>query len=113
MKRMSVRRPIKFILMGILAILALALFGFVVMLLWNSLMPDVFGLRTVSYWQAVGLLILGRMFFGGFRGRPNHGTRWRRSLERWEQMTPEEREKFREGMRRSCRPGAPEAKAEA
>jgi len=113
MKRMSVRRPIKFILMGILAILALALFGFVVMLLWNSLMPDVFGLRTVSYWQAVGLLILGRMFFGGFRGRPNHGTRWRRSLERWEQMTPEEREKFREGMRRSCRPGATEAKAEA
>jgi hypothetical protein len=113
MKRMRVRRPVKFVLMGILAMFALVLFGFVVMLLWNSLMPDVFGAKTVSYWQAVGLLILGRMFFGGFRGRPNHATRWRRSMERWEQMTPEEREKFREGIRRSCGPVTPEAKTEA
>ena len=113
MKRMNVPRPVRFLLMGIFAVLALALFGFVVMLLWNSLMPAVFDLKPVSYWQAVGLLILGRMFFGGFRGRPNHATRWRRGLERWDQMTPEEREQFRQGMRQRCGPGAPEAKAEA
>ena len=99
--------------MGILVVLGLALFGFVVMLLWNTLMPAVFGLRAVSYWQAVGLLILGRIFFGGFRGRPNHAMRWRRSLERWDQMTPEERDQFRQSMRQRCGPGVPDVKAEA
>ncbi len=110
MRRMNVPRPVRFLLMAIFAIVALALFGWVVMLLWNELMPAVFGLKTVSYWQAVGLLILSRIFFGGFRGRPNHATRWRHNMERWEKMTPAEREQFRQGMRQRCGPGGPEAK---
>jgi len=113
MKNMNLPRPIKFVLIGILGVLLMALFGYVVMLLWNALMPAVFGLKTVSYWQAVGLLILCKIFFGSFRSRPNHATRWRHSLERWEKMTPEDRERFRQGMRQRCGPGAPEAKAEA
>jgi hypothetical protein len=85
--------------------LGVTVFGFVVMALWNRLMPVVFGLHVISFWQALGLLVLSKILFGGFRGRPGFGMHWRqRMMERWEQMTPEEREKFRTGMRRGCGP---------
>ena len=84
------------------AALAVAAIGFVSMHLWNYLMPAIFGLHVITFWQAVGLLLLGRLLFGGFRPRGG-GFGWRRKMmERWEQMTPEEREKFREGMRHRC-----------
>lgn len=83
----------------VLAILGIAVFGFVVMSLWNWLMPAFFSLHTVTYWQGLGLLLLSKIFFGSFRGGPGPRTR-ARIIERWEQLTPEEREKFREGMRR-------------
>jgi len=85
---------------------AVAVLGLVVMALWNRLMPDLFGWRSISFGQALGLLILTRLLFGGFRGGPGRHLRWRgRMRERWERMTPEEREKFREGMRGCGRPG--------
>ena len=57
------------ILLGILAITGIAiLFGFIVMWLWNWLMPEIFGLTTITYWQAVGLFILAKFIFGGFGG---------------------------------------------
>ncbi len=44
--------------------------GYVVMVLWNAIMPEVTGVRPVSFWQAVGLLALARLLVGGFsRGR--------------------------------------------
>ncbi|MCT4622429.1 MAG: hypothetical protein N4A46_02310 [Schleiferiaceae bacterium] len=43
-----------------------ALFGFIIMWLWNHLMPEIFDLPILSYWQAVGLLILAKLLFGGF-----------------------------------------------
>ena len=67
------------------------------------LAPAVFGLRTITLWQALGILILSKILFGGFRGRPGYGGPWRRRMsERWQQMTPEEREKFRQGMFSRC-----------
>ncbi len=60
-------------------------------------MPPLFGLKTIGYWQALGLFILAKIFFGGFRGARPGGHVRRRMRERWEQMTPEEREKFRQG----------------
>ena len=90
-------------------------FGVVVMSLWNWLMPSLFGWRVINFSQALGLFVLTRILFGGFRGRPAGHLFWRRRMmERWEQMTPEEREKFREGMRRRCgpfQPSRPEEKA--
>lgn len=84
-----------------LAILALALFGFIVMSLWNWLMPALFGLHTLTYWQAFGVLILSRILFGGLAGRSCHGRdRARRRM--WEHMTPEQRERFRGGLRDAC-----------
>ena len=94
---------------------ALLVFGFVVMTLWNWLMPSLFGWRLINFWQALGLLVLSRILFGGFRGRPAGRMDWRRRMmERWEQMTPEEREQFRAGMRRRwrpCQPSTPEENA--
>jgi hypothetical protein len=55
------------IIFGISAILGFAiLFGFVIMLLWNWLMPEIFGLATITYWQAVGIFILFKVLLGGF-----------------------------------------------
>lgn len=87
------------------AILGLVVFcligGEVVMLLWNWLAPALFGLRPVTFWQALGLLALCRILFGGFGMGGNASRRSRRrGAERWEQMTPEERERFRQGRHR-------------
>jgi hypothetical protein len=84
-----------------LTVAAIAAFGFLVMDLWNWLAPEVFGLHTIGFWQALGLLILSKILFGGFHGKP--GGHWRhRMSERWQRMTPEEREKFREGIFSRC-----------
>ncbi len=57
------------IVLGVMAALAFAtLFGFIVMWLWNALIPDIFGLIRIDYWQAVGLLILFKVLFSGFGG---------------------------------------------
>ena len=89
------------------AILGMVIFswigGEVVRLLWNWLAPALFGLRQVTFWQALGLLALCRILFGGFGlgGGSSHRSRRRmreRMAERWEQMTPEERERFRQGL---------------
>ena len=50
-----------------LAVLFLVVIGFVVMSLWNGLAPALFGWKAIGYWQAVGLIILIRLLFGGFR----------------------------------------------
>jgi hypothetical protein len=105
MKKYWLIRRLKFVLF---AAAALVVIGFIVMSLWNWLMPSLFGWSIISFWQALGLLVLCRILFGGFRGRPAGHMYWRRRMmERWEQMTPEEREKFREGIRRRWRPFQP------
>src|SRR5262245_47686734 len=82
---------------------AVGVFSFVVMSLWNWLMPSIFGARPIGVWQAFGLLILSRILFGGFRGGWGGRGRWRyRMMERWNQMTPEEREKFQAGLQARC-----------
>jgi hypothetical protein len=102
MKKNRLARIGKFVVM---AAAVLALLSFVVMRLWNWLMPELFGLHVLSYWQALGLLVLSKILFGGFRGGRGGRMFWRRRMmERWEKMTPEEREKFREGLRGRCGP---------
>ncbi len=87
-----------------LAIAGIALFIFVgtelVMHLWNWLLPPLFGWRTLTFWQAFGLLVLCRILFGshGWRGgsRPFIRERIReRMATRWQHMTPEQRERMR------------------
>ena len=100
MKRYRFLRVLK---IALIATLAVTVFSFLVMSLWNVLMPGIFAVRAISFWQALGLLVLSKILFGGFRPHTGGGPRWRRRmLERWEQMTPEEREKFKQGMRSGC-----------
>jgi len=89
-----------------LAVLGIAAFivigGEIVMRLWNWLLPPLFGWRVVTFWQALGLLVLCRILFGGLGmhgGRGGHRGWRRRMEERCENMSPEEREKFRQKMR--------------
>lgn len=71
-----------------------AFFSFVVMMLWNHLMPQVFGLPEISFWQALFMLLLSRILFGGhFRHGHNNHFRMRRDVQT---MSTEERETFRE-----------------
>jgi hypothetical protein len=90
-----------------LAILGMLLFiaigGEVVLQLWNWLLPPIFGWRQITFWQALGMLALCRILFGGFglHGSGRSNIR-RRMAERWEHMTPEERERFRHGLRGRC-----------
>jgi len=100
MKGKWILRGAKFVLF---AALVAAVLSLVVMSLWNWLMPPLFALERIGFWQALGLLALAKVLFGGFRGRPGSPLSWRgRMIERWAQMTPEEREKFQQGMRGRC-----------
>ena len=122
---MRLTRLTRLMIIAPLVILGMAIFtiigGGLVMLLWNWLAPTLFGLSEVTFWQAIGLLALCRILFGGFGlGGGGHRSGSRRRMdgrirdrvrermdERWEEMTPEEREKFRQGMHDRARPTTP------
>ena len=82
-------------------IVGFAVLSAVVMLLWNALLPDLLHVPPLRYLQAAGILILSRLLFGGLRG---HFGPWRRRAwrERWDSLTPEERERLREKFGRHC-----------
>lgn len=64
---------IPLIIGGVFLVLALAfVFGLFVMLLWNWLMPEIFGLTKISYWQAWGLVLLAHILFKGAAGLKHH-----------------------------------------
>ncbi len=92
----------------VLTIAGLALFGYIVMLLWNALVPELFKGPYIMYLQAVGLLLLTRilLYTGGGGCCSRRGwrkARWRKRWERkLEKMTPEQREKFKTAFRSRC-----------
>src|SRR5947209_8630266 len=92
---MKIRRKLIFLapvaILGVLLFIALG--GEIVMQLWNWLLPPIFALREINFWQALGILALCRILFGGFAG-----PRFRRTS----QMSPEERERFRQRIRERC-----------
>ena len=94
----------------VLVALALTVFGFVTEHLWNWLMPVIFGLKTITFLQALGLVVLSKILLGGIHKHGHGGgpRGWKRHMaDRWERMSPEERERFKAGMRgrRDCWPG--------
>lgn len=86
-------------------IAAVFLFGAIVMWLWNAILPAVIGVKTISLWQALGILVLSKILFGGFhggwRGRHRNG-RWIEMKEKFAAMTPEEKEKFKSEWKNRC-----------
>jgi hypothetical protein len=64
---------IKWILRGLLfGIAFIAFFGLILMLLWNALIPQIFGLTKLTYLQSVGILILSKILFSGFGRKGGH-----------------------------------------
>ena len=93
-----------FIPIGVAAILALV--SYVVMQLWNNLLPDILHVGTITYWQAMGIFILCKILFGfgpkGGRGGAPWMRRKQMMQERLAGMTAEERERFKEQMKNRC-----------
>ena len=76
-------------------LVAIAGFSYITMLLWNALLPEIFKLPQINFWQAAGLLVLSRLLFGF---NVHWGSRQddRRNLrKKWDRMSPEERETFK------------------
>jgi hypothetical protein len=110
---MKAKYIVKGIMFGLLCVAAFFAFGWVTMHLWNWLIPSIFtSVRAITFCEAIGLLILSRILFGGFRGGwrgrchrghcGSHGNWKSRWESKWSQMTPEEREKFRKGFGKKC-----------
>ncbi|MEQ8425832.1 MAG: hypothetical protein RIA63_14035 [Cyclobacteriaceae bacterium] len=87
-------------------LLGVSLFGLVTQLLWNWLVPMLFAGPVITFWQALGLLLLTKILFWPF-GKRHHGGHkggyWRPYWkEKWNKMTDEEKQQFREKMREKC-----------
>jgi hypothetical protein len=98
MRRFGILKVLKIV---VFVALALLVFGFVTMHLWNWLMPAIFGLKTITFLQALGLVVLSKILLGGIHKHGHGGPRgWKRGMEeRFARMTPEERERFRAAMK--------------
>ena len=97
----------KFLLIPLAVIAFVALIGFVVMTLWNNLLPDILHVGTITYWQALGIFVLCKILFGfgkGGRGFRGGGAPWMRGKweDRFKNMSPEEREHFKNKIRNRC-----------
>jgi len=84
------------------------LFSYIVMRLWNGILPDVLGVKLISFWQAMGILVLSKILFSGFGGfahkKEQFKNRFRQRMrEKWENMTPEEKQKFKEEWKDRCK----------
>ncbi len=105
MRAWWMRKAAAFVAMAVVLVLA---FGGVVMLLWNAVVPDVFGAPPLTYWQATGLLLLTQVLFRGMgRWRAYHHPaardRWKHKLEeKLAAMSPEERDQFRAEWKKRC-----------
>jgi hypothetical protein len=99
------KRPFLFPFFVLAAAAAIAAFGAVVMLLWNAILPALTGWGTLSWLQAVGLLVLSRILFGGFRSGRGGRHAWqqrRHWRERWANLTDEERAALKQRWQQRC-----------
>jgi len=95
-RKRRIAKLVVFVFPSILLFMALMVFG--VFFLWNRVMPAVFGLNAITYWQALELMVLSWILFRGPRG-PLMGGGWRHQMgKRWLKMTPAEREEFMRGL---------------
>jgi hypothetical protein len=78
-------------------------FGFVVMMLWNSILPLVLGVSTITFWQALGILVLSKILFGGFNGGKCHYKKhWHEKSEKWMNLSEEEKESLKADWKNRC-----------
>ena len=113
MKGFWLKKAIGMVVCAALAIVAL---GFVIMTLWNHILVTVLSVKAITYTQALGIFVLSKLLFGGFRGKGcgcgnSCGLRGkgREMKEKWQNMMPEERETFKQNWRSRCRTWGKEA----
>ncbi|TDE16436.1 hypothetical protein [Dyadobacter psychrotolerans] len=112
---------VRFGMFPFFALIAALVLGAAVMVLWNAILPELTGVRTIRYWQAVGLLALCRILLGNFGGRMGRAERWKNHWNKemadpseqnanrykqwggkWMNMSDEERLHFKDEIRRRC-----------
>ena len=104
--RNRVPMPVKGIL--VLAFIALVFFllGNIIVFLWNEVLVEVTGVKTINFWQALGLFLLGRILFGGFRFSGGRRRKWQQKRrmwkEKWMDMNEEERAEFKAKWKARC-----------
>jgi hypothetical protein len=88
-----------------LVVLGFLVFGYITMYLWNWIMPYLFHLPTIDFYMAIGLVVLSKILFGGMRMRGGGGHWGYRKYwkAKWDNMTPDEREKFKSEFAEKCR----------
>ncbi|MCX6353105.1 MAG: hypothetical protein NTX03_14790 [Bacteroidetes bacterium] len=117
MKKYWMARALK---IGVLVALAALVFSYAVMMLWNALVPELFHGPHITWIQGVGLLILSKILFGGHKGGGWRrggcgcgggvgGEHWKAKWhEKWQNMNPEEKEKFKKYFGNRCGWESPE-----
>lgn len=90
-------KGVKILKWTVVSVLFVFLFGYITMLLWNWLLPPIFGLPAINFWQALGLLLLSKILFSGLGGKKWGGAgEWKqRYYQKMSHMSPDERERFK------------------
>ena len=102
MKKYWIRKGL---MITIFVIAAILLFSLAVMGLWNAILPVVLGVKAITFIQALGILVLSKILFGGFGGawRGDRSQEWKQKMkEKWESMTPEQRDQFKSEWKNRC-----------
>ena len=102
MKKYWIKKGLMFFAFFVLAVLG---FGLIVMLLWNNILPDVLGVKAITFVQALGILLLSKILFGGFKGRGggrHGGGKWMDMKQKFSGMSVEDREKFKSEWKTRC-----------
>lgn len=107
MKRNHTNWKMRKLFKGIFMLLLLFALPFIIMGLWNAILPEISQMSSINYWQALGLFILSRIFFGGFRcGGRSHGGRAKFRgagfRQKFMNMTEEERVAFKQRWKERC-----------
>jgi Ca2+/H+ antiporter, TMEM165/GDT1 family len=99
-RRFSGRKILGIILMVLVGV---TVFSGAVMLLWNNVLAHVVAVSTITFWQALGLLALSKILFGGFRGGHWGRHEWKKGMmQRWDSMSAEDKEKFKSEWENRC-----------
>jgi hypothetical protein len=95
--------PIKILFFAAVFVTFILGMGAIVMFLWNAILPDAIGVKPLTFWKAVGLLVLFKILFGGFgkgsRMRHKAKNKWRK---KWMDMNEQERHEFKSKWKDYC-----------
>lgn len=101
MKRMNGKIKFGFLFLP-LFIGGVFLFTWGLMALWNGILPEVTGVKTISFWQAMGIFALSKILFGFGGSWGGKRSRWRERREKYNNMPPEEWDKIKSEWKNRC-----------